>query len=179
MNRIKELRNKKGLTVAELANIINVSPSMLSNYENSKSEPRNKEIWTRLASFFDVSVPYIRGFNADKININNVEKDYFIEKMLSVLAYEEAQFNEIKFDKKDRIHVISTIFNELLSMLNRDEVDLSKIKDDIGRLRHTIIELETVFDSCLELYKEHSKTYDVLLDLLKEWWAYNLSQCFA
>lgn len=67
MNRIKELRNKKGLTVKELSEIIGISQSMISNYENENSEPRDKEIWTRLASFFDVSVPYIRGF------IGNVE----------------------------------------------------------------------------------------------------------
>lgn len=67
MNRIKELRNKKGLTVKELSEIIGISQSMISNYENENSEPRDKEIWTRLASFFDVSVPYIRGF------IDNVE----------------------------------------------------------------------------------------------------------
>lgn len=67
MNRIKELRNKKGLTVKELSEIIGISQSMISNYENGNSEPRDKGIWTRLASFFDVSVPYIRGF------IDNVE----------------------------------------------------------------------------------------------------------
>ncbi|MCJ0552226.1 helix-turn-helix transcriptional regulator, partial [Enterococcus cecorum] len=55
MNRIKELRKNKGVTVKELSEIIGISQSMLSNYENGNSEPRDKETWKKLADYFDVS----------------------------------------------------------------------------------------------------------------------------
>lgn len=37
--RISFFRKKKGLTVTELAKIIDVSPSTISNYENNKTLP--------------------------------------------------------------------------------------------------------------------------------------------
>jgi len=62
MNRIKELRKKKGVTVKNLAEIVGVSQSMLTNYENGSATPRNAKIWEELARYFDVSVAYISGF---------------------------------------------------------------------------------------------------------------------
>lgn len=166
MNRIKELRNKKGLTVAELANIINVSPSMLSNYENSKSEPRNKEIWTRLASFFDVSVPYIRGFNADKIKLNDVQEDDLTKKLISTLDYEDKTLNETIERRKKNREKMQNSFNKLSKLLNENELDSSKISDEFINLWEHIMELELDFNFCVNLYKEHSKTYSIILNLL-------------
>ena len=166
MNRIKELRNKKGLTVAELANIINVSPSMLSNYENNKSEPRNKEIWTRLASFFDVSVPYIRGFNANKIKLNDVQEDDLTEKLISILKYEDKTLNETIERRKKNREKMQNSFNKLSKLLNENELDSSKISDEFINLWERIMELELDFNFCVSLYKEHSKTYSIILNSL-------------
>ena len=165
MNRIRELRNKKGLTIAELANIINVSPSMLSNYENNKSEPRNKETWTRLASFFDVSVAYIRGFNADKIKLNNVQEDDLIKKLIRTLDYDDKTFNETIERRKKNREKMQNSFNKLSKLLNENELDSSKISDEFINLWEHIMELELDFDFCVNLYKEHSKTYSIILNL--------------
>ena len=62
MNRIKELRKKKGVTVKDLAEILGISQSMLTNYENGSSTPRNAKIWEELGRYFDVSVAYLAGF---------------------------------------------------------------------------------------------------------------------
>ena len=165
MNRIKELRYKKGLTVAELANIINVSPSMLSNYENGKSEPRNKEIWTRLASFFDVPVPYIRGFNAEKIKLNNVQEDDLIKKLIRTLGYEDKTLNETIERREKNREKMQNSFNKLSKLLNENELDSSEISDEFINLWERIMELELDFNFCTNLYKEHSKTYSIILNL--------------
>lgn len=62
MNRIKELRKNKGVTVKELSEIIGISQSMLSNYENGNSKPRNQETWEKLAEYFDVIPEYLLGY---------------------------------------------------------------------------------------------------------------------
>ncbi len=62
MNKIKELRKEKNITVAELAKELGISQSMLTNYENGSSIPRDQEVWDRLAVYFGVSVPYLMGF---------------------------------------------------------------------------------------------------------------------
>lgn len=61
-NRIKMLRRARGITVKRLAVLVGVSQSMLTNYENGSSIPRDQEVWDRLAVYFGVSVPYLMGF---------------------------------------------------------------------------------------------------------------------
>ena len=60
MNRIKELRQSKGLTQAELAQKVGISEQAIHYYENDKREPK-METWQKLADYFGVSVPYIQG----------------------------------------------------------------------------------------------------------------------
>ena len=49
-NRIKELRTKKGLSQAQLANELGISNQIISFYENDKREPKI-EMWQKLATF--------------------------------------------------------------------------------------------------------------------------------
>jgi len=58
--RLTDLRQSKGLTQNELAELVNVSRSALSLYELGKREP-DYETLVRLADFFDVSVDYLLG----------------------------------------------------------------------------------------------------------------------
>lgn len=61
MNRIKELRRNSKLSQIELAKIANVSNQAISTYESGTREPK-KETWQALANFFNVSVPYLKGY---------------------------------------------------------------------------------------------------------------------
>lgn len=85
MNRIKELRKNKGVTVKELSEIIGISQSMLSNYENGNSEPRDKETWQKLADYFGVSVAYIMGLSDYKTSVASSAQTLkkFVEKGVS------------------------------------------------------------------------------------------------
>lgn len=60
MNRLKELRKEKGLTLKQMGQLLNMLDSTLSQYENERRKPK-KETWQKLADFFDVSVPYLKG----------------------------------------------------------------------------------------------------------------------
>ena len=61
MNRIKKLRKAKGVTVKELAETLGIAQSMLTNYENGSSTPRDQSVWEKLAGYFGVSVSYLMG----------------------------------------------------------------------------------------------------------------------
>ena len=67
-NRIKELRTKKGLSQAQLANELGVSNQIISFYENDKREPKI-EMWQKLADFFGVSIPYLKGIEPDFLEV--------------------------------------------------------------------------------------------------------------
>ena len=67
MNRIRQVRSKKGITQAELANAIGMSRQGLAYYENNQREPK-LETWQKLADYLGVSVPYLQGFSDSLAN---------------------------------------------------------------------------------------------------------------
>lgn len=60
MNRLKELRKEKGLTLDEIQSKTGINRGTYNNYESGKTEPKQKT-WQALADFFGVSVPYLQG----------------------------------------------------------------------------------------------------------------------
>lgn len=66
-NRIKELREEKGLTLEKLGEKVDIAKNTLSRYESGKREPK-LETWQQLADYFDVSVPYLQGFEMQTPN---------------------------------------------------------------------------------------------------------------
>lgn len=61
MNRIKELRQENKLSQIELANKVHASNQAISAYESGTREPK-EPTWQALADFFNVSVPYLKGY---------------------------------------------------------------------------------------------------------------------
>ncbi|MDD2401970.1 MAG: helix-turn-helix transcriptional regulator [Clostridia bacterium] len=59
-DRLKDLRTEKGLTQTELANIIGLKKTTISNYETGFSFPDYKTL-IKLADFFKVSTDYLLG----------------------------------------------------------------------------------------------------------------------
>lgn len=75
MNRIKQLRKEKGLTLQQVADDLTatfppgnervISKSTVSRWENEKNVP-SAETWELLADYFGVSVNYLRGAWSEK-----------------------------------------------------------------------------------------------------------------
>lgn len=65
MNKLKELREKKGLTLKQLSdalkeNNVNISPDSLAKYERGERKPKYDK-WVGIAKFYGVPVPYLQG----------------------------------------------------------------------------------------------------------------------
>lgn len=103
-NRIKELREKEGLTQKQLAKKAGLSNQSISFYEANRRKPKI-ETWKRLADFFGVSVSYLQGYA--EINIPN-----------------DLKFNS----KQDAIDCIEKI----MKALDISKEDLEKNIDDEG-----------------------------------------------
>ncbi|KGG53942.1 helix-turn-helix transcriptional regulator [Lactobacillus sp. wkB10] len=67
MNRLKELRNQRKLTLDDIEEKTGIKRGTYSNYENGKTEPKLK-VWQKLADFFNVSVTYLQGFETQVPN---------------------------------------------------------------------------------------------------------------
>ncbi|WP_171335921.1 helix-turn-helix domain-containing protein [Enterococcus cecorum] len=74
MNRIRELRKNRGLTLKEVAKAVMIAPSQLSFYETGKRQPRELQTWENLANYFGVSVAYITGISDYPIDEKQIEK---------------------------------------------------------------------------------------------------------
>jgi transcriptional regulator with XRE-family HTH domain len=57
---LKQLRQKHNLTQSELANILGLKPTAISNYESDRNEPSYDKL-IALSKFFDVSCDYLLG----------------------------------------------------------------------------------------------------------------------
>lgn len=113
MNRLKEIRNERKLTLDEIQNETGINRGTYNNYESGKTKP-NEKTWQALADYFDVSVPYLRGATTYEVlglsekglysyvieAMNRAFDDYIIvpeakEKVLKAIAYsiDNGEFN--------------------------------------------------------------------------------------
>lgn len=73
-DRLKELREKHGLTQEQLAKILNITRSTVAGYETKRKQPDYEKLKI-LADFFNVSIDYLLGHtdikNNTKQNLNN------------------------------------------------------------------------------------------------------------
>ena len=86
-NRLKEMRESKGLTLEDVGKGVGLATNTISRYETGKREPR-LETWKKLANFFGVSVSYLQGIEPDyskstdktEITIIKLLNDCYFEK---------------------------------------------------------------------------------------------------
>lgn len=58
--RLKQLRQKNKLTQGELADVLGLKPTAISNYESQRNEPSFDKL-IALSKYFDVSCDYLLG----------------------------------------------------------------------------------------------------------------------
>ena len=66
MNRLKELRKQKKLTIVELAEKVGVTKLTILNWEHGTHEIKGSNA-KKLAEYFNVSIPYLLGYETDLI----------------------------------------------------------------------------------------------------------------
>jgi len=88
MNRLKELRTSKDLSLAALAEElskdteIKMNSMQLSRYERGENSPK-AETWQHIADYFEVSVPYLMGYEE---NMTADGLDSWLEKSIEKIA---------------------------------------------------------------------------------------------
>ncbi|MCI8501933.1 MAG: helix-turn-helix transcriptional regulator [Oscillospiraceae bacterium] len=103
MNRIKMLRMQRGLTQAELAQVLEVSASAIGMYEQGRREPDIK-LLLRLSRFFRVPVDYIIG------NSNGLNRQAEVEKFLD-------QVKKTLEERAEKSHLSSSEIEEIVQAI--------------------------------------------------------------
>ena len=110
MNRIRECRQNKKLTLKQLSEELakhdfNISADALGKYERGNREPK-LEIWMKLAEFFDVPISYITGAsnepNKDTGRLQNIREDKGMSYQQVADAYNQEADGLPAFDHKEK-----------------------------------------------------------------------------
>jgi len=107
----KELRTEKKLSQDAMATELEVSPALISKWENNQSTPA-PEMLEYIADYFDVSVDYLIGRTNDKRWYSKTEKDMTIANNIYRMISE--------IPKSEQAFILSTIEN-LISCFHDEE----------------------------------------------------------
>lgn len=105
MKRMKELRQKKGISMEELATALNVSKSRVNMWENNGSVPRS-DVLVKIAEYYNVPTDYLLG--------NNNSSESPTDAKLNALQRNLGKLNEEELKKAEDVlkAVFSDIFND-------------------------------------------------------------------
>ena len=105
MKRMKELRQKKGISMEELATALNVSKSRVNMWENNGSVPRS-DILVKIAEYYNVPTDYLLG--------NNNSAESPTDSKLNALQRNLGKLNEEELKKAEDVlkAVFADIFND-------------------------------------------------------------------
>ena len=139
MNRLRQTRKLKGITLNEVAEDIGITKQALSYYETEKREPK-KETWIKLADYYCVPVSYLMGLPDGLVqHINKSQAMTFEELHEAIIQWAEDR-NMIK---QDRLTVLAQFAKaseeqgELSAGINKNDED--KTKDSLGDIMVTLI----------------------------------------
>lgn len=81
MERLRELREHRGLKQTDVANALHISRQSYNFYENGQREP-NQEMLLKLADYYNVTTDYLLGRSDSPLNENShqeLPKDFLLE----------------------------------------------------------------------------------------------------
>lgn len=140
MNKFREARKIKGLTLKKVAEDIGIPTNTLSQYETEKREPK-KETWAKLSDYYNVPVAYLMGLSDGLLvqHINKTQAMTFEELHEAIIQWAEDR-NMIKPDRLTGLAQLAKVTEELGELsagINKNDED--KTKDSLGDIVVTLI----------------------------------------
>lgn len=160
MNRLRQVRKQKGLTVKEVADEIGFSETRLHQYETEKREPK-KETWIKLADYYNVPAAYLMGLPDGLIRYIDRLGNMTFESLQDAIIQWGYVRNIIspKNTTKQFMKVTEEL-GELAEGINKD--NQGQIKDSLGDILVTLIILSKDLD--VDLLDCLRGAYDVIKD---------------
>lgn len=149
--RIKKLRLESDMTQKQLADILGLTPKMISFYELGQRNPPN-DILMKMSAIFNVSTDYLLGKSDSSplwefLNIYMAHKDFAQKHQIphALLARIEKQGSQ---KRRGEVSISSEDIRTIANALGVDEIFLSCLADRIDPYRTTNAVIP-------DIYKEH------------------------
>lgn len=160
MNRLRQVRKQKGLTVKEVAYTVGITEQALSYYEREEREPR-RETWLKLADYYNVPVAYLMGLPEGLIKYIDCLGNMTFENLHDAVVWwgYKRSIVSSKNTHKQFMKVTEEL-GELAEGINKD--NQGQIKDSLGDILVTLIILSKDLD--VDLLDCLRGAYDVIKD---------------
>ena len=160
MNKLRQVRKSKELTLKEVSEDTGISEQVLSYYETEKREPK-KETWIKLADYYCVPVAYLMGLPDGLIRYIDRLGNMTFESLQDVIIQWGYARNIVspKNTHKQFIKVTEEL-GELAEGINKN--NQGQIKDSLGDILVTLIILSKDLD--VDLLDCLRGAYDVIKD---------------
>lgn len=148
MNRIKELREEKGWTQAELAEKLDLAAGTVGLYEQGRRSPSVK-ILNQMSKMFDACIEYILGktpvrlrpSNIKSIPIESPPKGYFAERLLESALQDDRGKEMLKMMIQEKLAEISLPRHDTETVKAFGKMMASLKDDDTKKIRLEIIKV--------------------------------------
>ena len=160
MNRLRQVRKSKGLTIKEVAYTVGITEQALSYYEREEREPR-RETWIKLADYYDVPVSYLMGLPDGLVqHINKTQAMIFEELHEAIMQWAENR-NMISPKNTSRQYMkVSEELGEIAEGINKNNRE--QVEDSLGDILVTLIILAQ--DLNFDLLDCLNSAYNVIKD---------------
>lgn len=101
MNRIKQLREERGLLQSEIGTYLGITGNAVGFYENGKRDIPT-EVLKKLSDYFDVSIDYLLG----KSDVRNPKHENDINEELLKVGFDMKNYNPPTDKQKEQIKAL-------------------------------------------------------------------------
>lgn len=137
MNRLRQVRKQKEITLKEAADEMGFSETRLHQYETEKREPK-KETWIKLADYYCVPVAYLMGLPDGLIRyIDRLGNMTFESLQDEIIQWGYARNIISTKNTHKQFMKVTEELGELAEGINKD--NQGQIKDSLGDILVTLI----------------------------------------
>lgn len=160
MNRLRQVRKIKGITIKEVAEDTRISENLIGKYEREEREPR-RETWIKLADYYCVPVSYLMGLPDGLVqHINKTQSMTFEELHEAIIQWAENR-NMISPKNTSRQYMkVSEELGEIAEGINKNNRE--QVEDSLGDILVTLIILAQ--DLNFDLLDCLNSAYNVIKD---------------
>ena len=160
MHRLRQVRKLKGLTIKEVSEDVGIADNTLQQYETEEREPK-KEVWIKLADYYDVPVAYLMGLPEGLIRyIDRLGNMTFESLQDAIIQWGYARNIISTKNTPKQFMKVTEELGELAEGINKD--NQGQIKDSLGDILVTLIILSRDLD--VDLLDCLRGAYDVIKD---------------